>query len=76
MTATEMLRKRVKKYIDKADEKSLKMVQAILEVEEEYGWWGDLSDEAKESIKKGLNDAEEGRVTSHKEVMKKYKKWL
>ena len=36
----------------------------------------DVSDEAKASIEGGLKDAETGRVTSHKEVMKKYKKWL
>ncbi len=76
MTATEILRKRVKEYIDTADEKSLKMVQAMLEVEEEYDWWDDLSDGAKASIAQGLKDTEEGKLTPHKEVMKKYKKWL
>ena len=32
MAETEALRKQVKKYIDKADEKSLRMVQAILKL--------------------------------------------
>ena len=30
----------------------------------------------KKSIERGLKDIENGRVTPHKEVMKKYKKWL
>ena len=76
MTATEVLRKSVKKQIDEADEKSLKMVRAMLEAEEEHDWWDDLSDEARASIEQGLKDAEEGKLTPHKEVMKKYKKWL
>ena len=76
MTATEILRKRVKKYIDGADEKSLKMVQAIMEVDVEYDWWDDLSEGAKASIEEGLKDTAEGKLTPHNEVMKKYKKWL
>jgi len=76
MTTTEILRKRVKKYIDHADEKSLKMVQAMLEVDEEYDWWDDLSEDAKASIHQGLKDTEAGKLTPHSEVMKKYKKWL
>ncbi len=76
MTATEKLRNSVKKQIDNADEKSLKMVRAMLEVENEYDWWNDLSDDAKSSIERGLKDADDGKLTPHKEVMKKYKKWL
>ncbi len=76
MTATEKLRISVKKQIDNADEKSLKMVRAMLDAEEEHDWWDDLSDEAKSSIEQGLKDADEGRLTPHNEVMKKYKKWL
>jgi len=30
----------------------------------------------KESIERALKDIEDGKVTPHKEVMKKYKKWL
>ncbi len=35
-------------------------------------WWETLAESQKESIEKGLKDIEEGRVTSHKDVMKKY----
>jgi hypothetical protein len=34
MTATQVLRKEVKKYVDKADDKSLRIVKAILEKEQ------------------------------------------
>jgi len=76
MTDTELLRKNLKKQLDQADEKSLKLVRAVLEVQEENDWWDDLSEAAKASIEEGLKDAEAGRLTPHKEVMKKYKKWL
>ncbi|MEQ8358741.1 MAG: hypothetical protein RH860_04580 [Cytophagales bacterium] len=35
-------------------------------------WWDDLTDEQKEGIERGLKDIEEGRLTSHEEVKKKY----
>ena len=38
--------------------------------------WDSLSNETKKSIERGLKDIEMGKVTPHKEVMKKYKKWL
>ncbi len=42
MTATEALRKQVKKYIDKADENSLRRVNSILEIDQsDNEWWKD-----------------------------------
>ena len=77
MNEIALMKKQAKKYLDTADEKVVKMVYAIPEeVDAQKDWWDDVSDEAKASIERGLKDAHEGRVTSHKEVMKKYKKWL
>ncbi len=73
--ATEM-KNLAKKYLDTADEKTIKMVLAMLEVDAEKDWWDDLPDDAKKSIERGLQDIENGRVTPHEEVMRKYKKWL
>ena len=41
MTTTEMLRESVRKYIDSADENSLRRVQAILEIDQSGEWWND-----------------------------------
>ncbi len=42
MTTTEALRKQVKKYVDKADENSLRRVNAILEIDQSSNeWWKD-----------------------------------
>lgn len=70
------LKKEVKKNIDKADERVLKMVNALLLADQEEDWYDELSDDAKASIEKGLDDIKNGRVVSHEVVMKKYKKWL
>jgi hypothetical protein len=35
-------------------------------------WWNTLSDQQKQGVEKGVKDIEEGRVTSHEEVKKKY----
>lgn len=76
MDEVTMMKKRAKKYLDSADEKTIKMVYAMLEVNAENDWWDDIPDAAKKSIEQGLKDIEDGKVTLHKEVMKKYKKWL
>jgi hypothetical protein len=42
MTTTEILRKEVKKYINTADENSLRRVRAILEIDQNSNdWWKD-----------------------------------
>lgn len=71
-----LMKEQVKKYLDTADEKVVKMVHAMLEVDAQNDWWDEVSSEEKASIERGLKDAGAGRVTPHKEVMKKYKKWL
>ena len=45
--------------------------------EEESGdWWNFISDEERESIEKGIADADNGDVVQHSEVRKLYEKWL
>ena len=70
------LKNKAKKYLDNADEKTIKMVYAMLEVEAETDWWNELPQDAKDSIQRGLKDIESGNVTPHADVIKKYKKWL
>ena len=48
MTEVNILKKQVKKYIDTADEKVLKMVYAMLEVNAEKDWWDDLPEQVKQ----------------------------
>ena len=76
MDEVTILKNKAKKYLDNADEKTIKMIYAMLEVDAQNDWWNDLSEPAKNSIQQGLKDVENGKVIPHKEVMKKYKKWL
>lgn len=54
------------------------MIDKILELKnkETKDWWNETSDEEKESIEKGLSDAESGKLKPHSEIRKKYERWL
>jgi 23S rRNA maturation mini-RNase III len=71
-----LLKKQTKKYIDTADDKVVKMVHAMLQANAETDWWDEIGEDEKASIERGLKNGAEGKTKTHKEVMKKYKKWL
>ncbi len=73
---TIQLRKRVKKFVDEANEKELQMTYRMFEVEEEYDWWVELPKEIQEEIDLSVHESKEGKIIPHEEVMKKYAKWL
>ena len=75
MTTTEALRKQVKKYIDHADDKSLRMVQAILELEQQKDFWDTLPEAVREDVRAAKRESSEGKGKSTAEVMKKYDQW-
>lgn len=54
------------------------MIDKILELKnkESKDWWDETSDEEKESIEKGLEDANSGKLKPQSEIRKKYEKWL
>lgn len=78
MDSIEAMRKEVKEYIDTADEKVVKMMHAMLEVdaEEDTDWWDTMPDEVKADIDKAIREADEGKLIPHEEVMKFLQKWL
>jgi hypothetical protein len=43
---------------------------------QEDDWWETLPPKIKASVERGLKQSAEGNTTPHKDVMKKYKKWL
>lgn len=75
LVALNELKKEIKKSIDDADEKTVMAIRAMLENEQEEDWWDTLPDAVKAGIDEGIKDMEEGRVTPHEEVWKKYSKW-
>ena len=43
---------------------------------EEADWWNEISEGEKESIEKGIEDADSGNLKPQSEVRKLYEKWL
>lgn len=76
VVALKELKKEVKKYIDDADEETVKAMHAMFEGEGDDDLWNSLSEGERESINRGVKNIEEGRTFTHEEVMKKYSKWL
>lgn len=76
MSAVQQMRKDVKKYIDTADEKVVKMVHAMLEVDAQADWWDSMPDSVKANVEIALKQADKGEVLSHEEVKKKFPQWF
>lgn len=64
--------------IDKVnDTVILNAIKAILSRQlTETDFWEELPINAQESVKRGMAQAKKGEMKAHKEVMKKYEKWL
>ena len=56
-------------------EQVLLRIKDIFEQQEDVDFWGNLDEELKASIERGLSQSERGEVRSHEAVMEKYKKW-
>ena len=39
-------------------------------------WWDEISEEQQSAIDLSLSRTKQGKLVSHREVMKKYKKWM
>jgi hypothetical protein len=76
MSSVKALRQEVKKYIDTADAKVVKMMHAMLEIDADNGWWDSMPDSVKEDVEAALVESEKGEVIPHGEIQKRYKKWL
>ena len=48
----------------------LAKVEAVLKKEKRTDWWDDISQAEKESIEKGLAEADKDELIPHEEVMK------
>lgn len=76
MNNVNTMRRDVKKYIDTADEKVVKMVHAMLEVDSETHWWDSVPETVKRDVEIALEESEKGKVTPHEEIQKRYHKWI
>lgn len=66
------------KWISSLEDETV--IETIKEFKESYfskkDWWNEISEEEKNSIDRGLKDAEDGRIISYERIKDKYKNWL
>jgi len=58
------------------DIETLSFLEHLQQQQIESSWWNDISDYERQSISKGLLEAENGNTIPHFEVKKLYEKWL
>lgn len=76
MNTEKIMRQQVKKYIDTADVKVVKMVHAMLEVDAYNDWWSTLPDNIREDVEAALTESENEALIPHEDIQKRYQKWL
>jgi len=54
------------------DADTIEYLKVVKDSKSENDWWEDLTLEQKTGIERGLKDIDEGRVTSHEEVKKRF----
>ena len=54
------------------------LIDKVAKVREESvsDWWDEISDAEKESIAKGIEQADAGQMKPHSDARAKYEKWL
>lgn len=58
------------------DNTAIEKLKMLREKPKNADWWGEITDEEKAAIDKGLEDIKAGRVKPHREAKKLYEKWL
>lgn len=56
----------------------LSVINKIIDLkkQENKDWWNSISENEKQSVEKGLQDAEAGKLNSHSKAKELYGKWL
>lgn len=70
--STEALKLELIEWLARLSDSAIIEQLKIVKDSSEKDWWLDLTDEQKSGILRGLKDSEEGRVTPHEEVKRKY----
>tara|TARA_R110001583_G_scaffold190362_1_gene354541 strand:+ start:2355 stop:2588 length:234 start_codon:yes stop_codon:yes gene_type:complete len=63
-------------WLSTLDDQSLIDKLIKLRKKEKTDWWNEISTDEQKSIEKGIQDADNGKLTSHSNVKKIYEKWL
>jgi hypothetical protein len=63
-------------WLSTLNDKSLIDKLMKLREKERTDWWNEIASQEKASIEKGIQDADDGKLTSHSTAKKVYEKWL
>ncbi len=63
-------------WLSTLDDQSLIDKLMKLRNKEKTDWWNEISTDEQKSLEKGIQDADNGNLTSHSNVKKIYEKWL
>jgi predicted transcriptional regulator len=76
MSAVKSLDKEIVQYLPQLNIKQKRTVLTVVKtfMEGQEDWWDEISQEQQKAIDKSLAEMKAGKLTTHKEVMKKYKK--
>ncbi|HRH50775.1 MAG TPA: hypothetical protein PLP23_18630 [Panacibacter sp.] len=70
------LREEVKTMIDKADEKTIRMMYAMLEVDADNDWWNELNDEEKKEMDTAIEESEnKDNLVPYKTFQSEFNTW-
>ncbi len=76
MSNSSVLKKQVKKFVENASEKELKLIYQLFEINRQEDWWNEIDKDHQKQIKDAIKEADSGKVIPHGEMVKRYKKWL
>jgi hypothetical protein len=71
-----IMKQRVKKDMDTANVKVVKMVYAMLEVDADNDWWETMPNNIKADVEEALLESDKGQTIKRSAIQKRYKKWI
>lgn len=63
-------------WLSSLDDLSILEKIIALRKQETQDWWHSITQEEKDAIENGLNDADEGKLNPHSKAREIYEKWL
>jgi uncharacterized protein HemY len=75
-TEVKALKKEIKKYVNTADERLLRLMYTMLETDSQKDWWTTLPKKVKNNIDIATSQVMKWQVIRQSEFLKQNKKWL
>lgn len=70
------MRDEVKRYLDQADETTIRKFYELIEEDNSEGWWDTLPITVKETVEKALKQADRGELILHEDIKRMHPQWF